>query len=115
MRWTVIVCSTVLLAACSSGGDAQPLPTPTASAIALPSSTTEALSRQLTTTMARNDVPGAAVEVCIPGYEDWATAQGVSDVQSQTPLTTDAVWPIRSITKSVTVTLILQLVDERCV
>ena len=112
MRWTVIVCSTVLLAACASGGDPQPSPTPTASAIALPASTTEALSEQLATTMARNDVPGAAVEVCIPGYEDWGTAQGVSDIQSQAPLTTDAVWPIRSVTKSVTVTLILQLVDE---
>ncbi len=57
-------------------------------------------------------MPGGAVEVCVPGYEDWATAQGVADVETGEPMTTDMVWPIRSVTKSVTVTLLLQLVDE---
>lgn len=62
--------------------------------------------------MERNKVPGAAVEVCVPGYQDWATAQGVADIDASTPMTTDMYWPLRSITKSYTVTLLLQLVDE---
>lgn len=103
----MIVVSVVLLAACGSQAPEQ-----AATPAALPVATTDALSQQLTKTMQRNDVPGAAVQVCIPGYQDFTQAQGVANVESQTPMTTDAVWPIRSITKSVTVTLILQLVDE---
>lgn len=105
-----LLLSALLLAACSSGGSTQPTPSP--SEATLPAATTDALTSQLTTTMARNDVPGAAVEICIPGYQNWATAQGVSNVDKATPMTTDEVWPIRSVTKSVTVTLILKLVDE---
>lgn len=105
-----LIAAVLLLTACSSGGG--PGSTPTPSETTLPASTTDALSSQLATTMKGNDVPGAAVEVCMPGYQNWATAQGVSDVANGTSMTTDEVWPIRSITKSVTVTLILQLVDQ---
>jgi D-alanyl-D-alanine carboxypeptidase len=109
MRLPLLLITAVLITACSSGGSAdQPAP----AEVALPPSTTEALNAQLTTTMARNDVPGAVVQVCIPGYEDWTTTRGVADVQTQEPMAADADWPIRSITKSVTVTLILKLVDE---
>lgn len=110
MRLPVMILSAVLLVGCSQA--AEPAPSPTPTDVALPAATTDALSAQLTKTMQRNKVPGGAVQVCVPGYAQWATAQGVSDVEDQTPMTTDAVWPIRSITKSVTVTLILQLVDE---
>lgn len=46
------------------------------------------------------------------GNERWETAVGVSDTDAGTPMTTGLRWPIRSITKSFTVTLVLQLVDE---
>ncbi len=107
MRLPLILC-TLVLVACSSGSSEQPSP----DLQALPQATTDTLTTQLTKTMARNEVPGAAVEVCIPGYERWATAQGLANIDQQTPMTTDEVWPIRSVTKSVTVTLILQLVDQ---
>lgn len=101
-----LVAVLLVLAGCS--GDPQAAPTPAQ----LPVETTQALQSQLTKTMQRNGVPGAVVEVCAPGYEDWGTAQGVVNLDNNIPMTTDTVWPIRSVTKSVTVTLILQLVDE---
>jgi D-alanyl-D-alanine carboxypeptidase len=107
MRLPLLLC-TVLLAACSSGASEQPAP----SVAALPQATMNSLNSHLAKTMARNDVPGAAVEVCIPGYDNWRTAQGMADVDAQTPMSTKEVWPIRSVTKSVTVTLILHLVDQ---
>ncbi len=73
---------------------------------------TDALSAQLTKTMSRNDVPGAAVQICVPGYENTTIVQGVSSVDTGDAMSGDLVWPLRSITKSYTVTLILQLVDE---
>ncbi len=69
----------------------------------------EALQSQLQTTleatMAEYGVPGAAVGVWIPGEGAWTTAAGV-------PVDLDMSWPLRSVTKSYTVTLLLQLVDE---
>ena len=62
--------------------------------------------------MREYDVPGAAVEVCAPGYQDWSFSTGVADEATGTEMTTDLVWPIRSVTKSFTVTALLQLVDE---
>ena len=113
-RWTVgIIAAGLFLAGCSSES-AEPVVSPSASATpqALPSETTQILQAQLTKTMQRNDVPGGAVEVCVPGYEAWATAEGLADIESGTAMTTDMYWPLRSVTKSYTVTLLLQLVDE---
>lgn len=107
-----IVGAGILLTGCSSDQAEPADSSSSASLVALPAETTQALEAQLTKTMARNDVPGAAVEVCVPGYETWATAEGLADIESQTQMTTDMYWPLRSVTKSYTVTMIMQLVDE---
>ncbi|MCB1270162.1 MAG: beta-lactamase family protein [Microthrixaceae bacterium] len=59
-------------------------------------------------------VPGAVVSVDLGGAGGgrWVATAGVSDIESGDPMTADLQWPIRSITKSFTVTLLLQLVDE---
>jgi D-alanyl-D-alanine carboxypeptidase len=67
---------------------------------------------QLKDTMAQYNVPGAVMAVCEPGFQDWVTAEGVRDLTTKEPMTTDLEWGIRSITKSFTVTMLLQLVDE---
>lgn len=103
----LIVGLTICLAACSAADSQSPSSPPQ-----LPAETTQAIETQLTKTMQRNNVPGAVVEVCAPGYQDWGAAQGVANLETKAPMTTDAVWPIRSVTKSVTVTLILQLVEQ---
>ncbi len=56
-------------------------------------------------------VPGAVVLVTTPD-DRWETAVGVRDLESGEPMETGLRWPLRSITKSFTVTLLLQLVDE---
>ena len=100
------------LTACSSGGSDEGEISASPSVQTLPTDVTDALAAQLTKTMSSNDVPGAAVQVCVPGYENATIVQGVSNIETGTPMTGELVWPLRSVTKSYTVTLILQLVDE---
>lgn len=78
----------------------------------LPTDLQDQLQAAIDEVMAEYDVPGAAAGVWIPNEGSWTTATGFADVEAETPITTDMVWPIRSITKSYTVTLILQLADE---
>ncbi|MDQ0643460.1 serine hydrolase domain-containing protein [Microbacterium murale] len=70
------------------------------------------LQAALDDTMAEYDVPGAAVGVWIPGEGTWTAAAGLADIENDEPVDLDMMWPLRSVTKSYTVTLLLQLVDE---
>ncbi len=70
------------------------------------------LGAALDETMAEYDVPGATVGVWVPGSGSWTTSVGVADLDTGAALTTAMVWPLRSITKSFVVTLVLQLVDR---
>jgi D-alanyl-D-alanine carboxypeptidase len=57
-------------------------------------------------------IPGVVAGVWVPGEKAWETAQGVGDVRSSRPIALNDHFPIRSVTKSFTVTLILQLVHQ---
>lgn len=59
--------------------------------------------------MAQYHVPGAVAGVWTPGRSLWMTAQGVANVKTAEPMSVRDEFPIRSVTKSFTVTLILQL------
>lgn len=63
--------------------------------------------------MAEFHVPGAVAGVWVPGQRPWVTAQGVGNVETGEPISADDHFPIRSITKSFTVTRILQLARAR--
>ncbi|AXH36103.1 class A beta-lactamase-related serine hydrolase [Humibacter sp. BT305] len=116
--------STVLLAGCTSdggeGGSSPSAPPSAAPALTRPAAPEGELPAELQTrlqsavegVMAEYDVPGAAAGVWIPGKGSWTTAIGVADVAGNVPVTTDMSWPIRSVTKSYTVSLILRLADE---
>jgi D-alanyl-D-alanine carboxypeptidase len=78
----------------------------------LPEALKASLQQALDQTMAIYAVPGAAVGVWVPGKGTWIRAAGVADRATNAPVTEDMIWPLRSITKSFTVTLILQLADE---
>lgn len=95
----------LVLAACG-GSTSEP------AAVPMPSAVTAQLEGQLAAGLAEYGAPGAVMHVCAPGYEDWSTVVGAADLGSQTPMTSDLEWGIRSITKSFTVTMILQLADE---
>lgn len=59
--------------------------------------------------------PGALASVRFPGEPDWTVALGLGDVATKIPMGLDDHFPIRSVTKSFTVTVILQLVREKAV
>lgn len=107
-----------ILAACASSPTTTTVPTipsvsrPAAPEGELPADLVAKLQQTVDDTMAEYDVPGAAVGVWIPGEGSWTAVAGLADVEANTPVTPEMQWPIRSITKSYTVTLILQLVDE---
>ena len=118
----LVVVSGLMLSACSSLDEsgANKAATPTTAAVSrpaapegqLPEALQAELQAALGSVMAEYDVPGAAAGVWVPGEGSWTTAAGLADIKGNIPVTTDMVWPIRSVTKSYTVSLILQLADE---
>lgn len=78
----------------------------------LPAELQAELQAALDQVMTEYDVPGAAAGVWMPDEGSWTTAAGLADVEGEVAATTDLTWPIRSITKSYTVTMVLQLADE---
>ena len=124
-RTTLTLASAAVTAALLASCSASPAPDPTTASPTplaidrpaapegdLPAELISELQKTLDDTMAEYGVPGAAVGVWIPGAGSWTTVAGVADTESGDPVTAEMLWPIRSITKSYTVTLILQLVDE---
>lgn len=57
-------------------------------------------------------LPGVLAAVRRPGQRQWNGAFGVSNLDTRAPLALASHFPIRSVTKSVTVTLVLQLVHD---
>ena len=100
-------------AAPSDDADTAPSATrPAAPEGELPAELQDRLRNAVEQVMTEYDVPGAAAGVWVPGQGSWTTAVGLADVDGNVPVTTDMTWPIRSVTKSYTVTLVLQLADE---
>ena len=125
MRRAVLALATAatagaILAACTTPPTATPTAEPTTPTISrpdapegeLPAELASELQQTLEDTMAEYNVPGAAVGVWIPDVGSWTTVEGIADAETNARSTPEMQWPIRSITKSYTVTLILQLVDE---
>jgi D-alanyl-D-alanine carboxypeptidase len=96
----------------ASGTGASGVTRPAAPEGDLPAELQDQLQSALEQVMTEYEVPGAAAGVWIPGEGSWTTAAGLADVDGEVAATTDMVWPIRSITKSYTVTMLLQLADE---
>lgn len=79
--------------------------------ILLDSAMGDQLQRVVDATVEEFGVPGAAVLVVTPDSR-WETVAGVSNLETKTPMDPGLTWPLRSVTKSFTVTLLGQLVDE---
>lgn len=58
-------------------------------------------------------VPGVVAGVWIPGHRPWKIASGFADMETRRLIGLDDHFPIRSVTKSYTVTLVLQLVRDK--
>lgn len=78
----------------------------------LPDALQAELQARLEEVMQRYGVPGAAAGVWMAGEGTWQAASGTADVEGAVPVSPEMAWPLRSITKSYTVTLLLQLADE---
>jgi D-alanyl-D-alanine carboxypeptidase len=66
----------------------------------------------ITSTMQAHAIPGANVILDRPDTGAWTASLGVSDLQRGTPMSPDLHMRIGSITKTMTATVVLQLVDE---
>lgn len=113
------VVTALLVGACSSadlkegGVPTSAVPTRTeAPAGELPAATRAELQAAVDTSMETYGTPAAVVGVYVPGKGSWVSATGVADLTTGAKPTAEMAWPLRSVTKSFTVTLILQLVDE---
>jgi D-alanyl-D-alanine carboxypeptidase len=62
--------------------------------------------------MQAHAIPGANIILDRPDAETWHAALGMSDLQHATPMSPDLHMRIGSITKTMTATVVLQLVDE---
>jgi D-alanyl-D-alanine carboxypeptidase len=63
----------------------------------------------------RLHLPSVVAGVWIPGKKPWRIAEGLGDVASGTPIHVTDRFPIRSVTKSYTVTLVLQLARAKAI
>lgn len=74
-----------------------------------PASRDAAFLQAVQRVMGEFHVPGAVAGVWTPGRRPWVAAQGLADVADGRPISLRDRFPIRSVTKSFTVTLVLQL------
>ncbi|MHC5700819.1 serine hydrolase domain-containing protein [Streptomyces tirandamycinicus] len=72
----------------------------------------EALDKAVEDTMEEAGIPGAIVGIRIPGRGTYEKAFGVADKSTGTPMKTDLHMRIGSVTKTFTITGLLQLVDQ---
>jgi D-alanyl-D-alanine carboxypeptidase len=114
-----VVSAALALGGCTGATGTAPTTDPTAKIVrpaapegALPADLQAELRGALEEAMAEFDVTGAVAGVWVPGAGSWTSAAGIADIASGAPATTEMQWPLRSVTKSYTVTLLLQLVDE---
>ena len=63
--------------------------------------------------MARYHLPGVIASVRVPGDAPWSSTFGVANLATRQPLDPGSYFPIRSITKSFTVTALLMLARDR--
>ena len=96
--WWLAVLAIPLLTSCNSGGDDDPLP--------------DRYEAAVKRAMDRYKAPGVVAAVWRPGKEPWKQGFGYADVESKRPSDVRDHFSIRSITKSFTVTVILQLAQD---
>lgn len=71
-----------------------------------------ALQAALENAVAESNFPGISISVTSPDGSIWTRTQGFSNLENQTPLTSDDRFVIGSVTKVFTATTVLQLAEE---
>lgn len=101
----------VLVAGCASTVGTAPSGSPSPAPSAAPDYSA-ALSTQIPQAMDDNAIPGAVVLIQSPTRGDWSATFGTAELGAEVPLSLDDSFRIGSNTKTMTSTVILQLVQE---
>lgn len=110
--WAATALTAVLLVSgCSSGASSAPTPSSVATPAADPSYAA-ALESQIPEVMTQNAIPGVVVKILSPSKGDWTATFGTAELGSDVPMSLDDAFRIGSNTKTMTSTVILQLVEE---
>lgn len=96
-RWAGAIALAPWLASCGGGGD---------------DSREAEYSQAVESFIAAYHPPGVLVGVRVADATPWTRAFGQADVAHATPMALDSTFPVRSVTKSFTVTLLLKLVQS---
>jgi CubicO group peptidase (beta-lactamase class C family) len=80
--------------------------------LAQPSMPEPAIDRFVQAEMAKRRVPGAVVAIASNGSVIFERAYGVSNLETDTPMSTDSVFEIASVTKPITATAVMMLVER---
>lgn len=78
----------------------------------MPPEVSDQLETAVLEVMSEAGIPGAFVGVSLPDLGRWEAVAGTADLDTGDPVEFGLHWPVRSLTKSVVVTRLLQLVDE---
>jgi len=111
--------SPLLLAVLLQGAPAAPAPTTvpspaagTGAQAALPPGTIAIAQMRIEAAMAKLGVPGLAVAVVAREQLVWSAAFGEADVENEVPVRTDTMFRLASVSKPITATAVLQLVER---
>jgi len=107
-RWACALGLGPLLASCGGGGSGDS----PALALALVASSEAQYGRTVEEFMTANALPGVLAGVRVAGRPAWMRAFGRANRDRAVPLALGSTFPVRSVTKSFTVTLLLQFVRD---
>lgn len=107
-RALALVAVAAVIAGCNNAGS-----TPVAPSSSFPPATVAAINGAITTWFAAYKAPGVIVGIWIPGKGTYVKAQGKADLATGEAMQTDDHVRIGSITKTFTVTVLLQLVEKK--
>ena len=120
----IAVVAAVIVAVLLTGGGGAGTAAPVESETATPTSPSPAstatldpalvaqLDAALDESFAASGLPGVIVGLWVPGQGEWVAARGTADLETDDPMTTDSQQKIGSITKTITTTVALQVIDE---
>lgn len=110
--WAATALSAVLLVSgCAAGDAGKPSSAGSASPQAEPDYAAT-LQSQIPEVMTQNAIPGVVVKILSPGHGDWTATFGTAELGASVPMSLDDAFRIGSNTKTMTSTVILQLVEE---
>ena len=109
VRWTGAAALVPWLASCGGGGSGNPGAFVIPPATPKPSPDADYV-KAVEGLVSTYHLPGILAGVRVAGAAPWTRAFGQADVAQSTPLSLNSTFPLRSITKSFTVTVFLQLV-----